>query len=194
MIKSLASYLLCAVAVFGGATQALGSLVLNKFDSNYLGMVEGQPRSTNPTNEALNINDLRVLNIGEDLGAYNRIGSTLAGKPFVAATAVGSIKPDLPAEVGGMYTFNLQTAFQYIYAKYDGPNYGSLVWFFPNGISGEISIPKYAIDDDNNYGLSHMSGYNPVSGAVPEPASLLAWGGLAMTGAAVTLLRRKLTK
>jgi hypothetical protein len=194
MNKLFASHLLCLAVAVGTATQAFGSLTLTKFDSNYLGMVEGQPRSTNPTNEALNINDLRVLAIGQDVGSFNRLGSTLAGSPFVAATAVDSIKPALPGEVGGKYTFNLTTAFQYIYAKYDGPNYGSLVWFFPNGISGEISIPKYPSDAGTQYGLSHMSAYNPVDGAVPEPASLLAWGGLAMTGVAVSLLRRKLKK
>lgn len=184
MNKLFASHLLCLVIALGTATQALGSLTLIKGDSNYVGMVEGQPfGSTNPPDEVAGINILRFLNINEDVGSFNRTGSTLAGKPFVEAVQAGGIKPALPAEASGNYTFNLLTSFQYIYAKYDGPNYGSLVWFFPNGISGEISIPKYAKDSPTQFGLSHMSAYNPVDGAVPEPATIAVWGMLALAGA-----------
>jgi hypothetical protein len=57
----------------------------------------------------------------------------------------------------GLYT--------YLFAKYDGPNYGSEVWYVGN-LSGIITIPGFA----GQYGLSGWTLFGPggAPGGVPE--------------------------
>ena len=76
--------------------------------------------------------------------------------------------------------------FLYLFAKYDGPNYGSEVWYV-GGLTGVITIPATA----GGYGLSGWTLFNPGGGnGVPEGGSTIAFLGLALAGA--ELLRRSL--
>jgi len=70
--------------------------------------------------------------------------------------------------------------YQYLFAKYDGPNQGSTVWYVGN-LSGIITIP----DNWGGYGLSGWTLFTGVGGAVPDggmTAMLLgtAFGALGM--------------
>jgi VPDSG-CTERM motif len=77
--------------------------------------------------------------------------------------------------------------YSYILAKYDGPNYGSEVWYIGD-LSGSITIPALA----GKYGLSGWTLFGPGGDAVPDGGSTLALLGLALIGAAT--FRAKLQK
>ena len=88
---------------------------------------------------------------------FTRSGHAFAPLP----TAVFALKQDFvnpPSTVtinlgaGGLYT--------YLFAKYDGPNYGSEVWYVGD-LSGNITIPGFA----GRYGLSGYTLFGP--GGVP---------------------------
>lgn len=67
----------------------------------------------------------------------------------------------------------------YLFAKYDGPNYGSEVWYVGD-LSGVIKIPAKA----GGYALSGWTLFGPGGGQVPDGGSTLALLGLALLGAA----------
>jgi hypothetical protein len=97
----------------------------------------------------------------------------------------------LPAAVfdqnGTSTSINLSTSgFTYLFAKYDGPNYGSEVWYVGN-LTGMITIPATA----GGYGLSGWTLFSP-NGTVPDSGSTIAFLGLALT--AVELLRRGVSR
>jgi len=75
-------------------------------------------------------------------------------------------------------SINLGTGlYGYLFAKYDGPNYGSEVWFVGD-LSGTITIPATA----DGYGLSGWTLFSPGGSQVPEGGSTLAFLGLAIAG------------
>ena len=83
---------------------------------------------------------------------------------------------------GKTTTINLGTGlYTYLFAKYDGPNYGAEVWYVGN-LSGIITIPATA----GGYGLSGWTLFGPGGQGVPDggtTAMLLgaALGALGMT-------------
>lgn len=166
------------LAASGGASQA--SLItdpgLTYGDANYLGYInDGIPSGLSV--EVGYINNLNGLAPGTDPVAigtetYDRNDSTLPG-PFDDAVVFGAIKDEAVDDVnnssqqGGIY--------QYILGKYDGPNYGSLVWYNADGFTGNITLQGTA--GTGNYALSHISFYNSsTSTSVPAPATLLLFG------------------
>jgi protein with PEP-CTERM/exosortase system signal len=73
---------------------------------------------------------------------------------------------------GGLYS--------YLFAKYDGPNQGSVVWYVGN-LSGVITIPA----DWNGYGLSGWTLFGPGVPGVPDGGTTamllgMAFGALGM--------------
>ena len=98
----------------------------------------------------------------------------------------------LPAAVfaqnGASTSINVGTGgFLYLFAKYDGPNYGSEVWYI-GGMTGTITIPATA----GGYGLSGWTLFTPGGTNVPEGGSTIAFLGLALTAA--ELLRRGVSR
>ena len=90
---------------------------------------------------------------------------------------------------GGGTTINLGTTnYTYLFAKYDGPNYGSEVWYI-DGLTGTITIPATG----GGFGLS---GWTLFTGSptqtVPDGGTTLMLLGASL--ATVELLRRKLLK
>lgn len=61
-------------------------------------------------------------------------------------------------------------SYSYLFAKYDGPNYGSEVWYIGN-LSGTITIPATGGTAQHQYGLSGWTLFGPGT-STPEPASL----------------------
>ena len=92
---------------------------------------------------------------------------------------------------GGNNQVDLGTGgFLYLFAKYDGPNYGSEVWYV-GGLTGIITIPAFAGGNgmgSGQYGLSGWTLFTPGGNTVPEGGSTIAFLGLALTAA--ELLRR----
>lgn len=67
---------------------------------------------------------------------------------------------------GNTTTINLGAVgtYTYLWAKYDGPNYGAEVWYVGD-LGGIITIPLYAVG--NQYALSGWTLFGP-SGQVPD--------------------------
>ena len=100
----------------------------------------------------------------------------------------GSLPTAVFAADGTGTSINLGSdQFSYLFAKYDGPNYGSEVWYVGD-LSGMITIP--ANGNGDKYGLSGWTLFGPGSVApVPEPGSMLLLGSGVLGVAGV--LRRK---
>jgi hypothetical protein len=79
------------------------------------------------------------------------------------------------------------SGFTYLFAKYDGPNYGSEVWYVGN-LTGTITIPSSA----GGYGLSGWTLFTPGVPTTPDSGSTIAFLGVAL--AAVELVRRAVSR
>jgi hypothetical protein len=98
----------------------------------------------------------------------------------------------LPAAVwnqnGTSTSIDLGTSgFTYLFAKYDGPNYGSEVWYVGN-LTGIVQIPSEA----GGYGLSGWTLFTPGVPTTPDSGSTIAFLGVAL--AAVELVRRAVSR
>jgi len=187
MKSNIMNQFLVLTVVLGFATHASASLEegpinLTQGGDFYLGYInDGIPSS--PAHEASYINNLITLAdeqgntvIGSE--TYNRLGSTVAG-PFPDANTTMALKD----ESDGVTSITLANIYTYIVGKYDAGQAGSLVWYFPMGVTGQV-IPQSTL---NGLGLSHISAYN--FAPIPEPASLLVWGGLALVSTYVARRR-----
>jgi hypothetical protein len=86
---------------------------------------------------------------------------------------------------GTSTTINLgaQGTYQYLFAKYDGPNYGSEVWYVGD-LSGIITIPAKA----GKYGLSGWTLFTGASNGVPDGGATVMLLGTAL--GALGMVRR----
>jgi len=83
-------------------------------------------------------------------------------------------------------SINLGTgSYSYLFAKYDGPNQGSVIWYVGN-LSGTVTIPS----DWNGYGLSGSTLFTP-GGQVPEGGATVLLFGAAL--GTLGMVRRLLT-
>ena len=89
----------------------------------------------------------------------------------------GSLPTAVFALNGTCTTIDLGSGlYSYLFAKYDGPNYGSEVWFVGN-LSGIITIPATA----GGYGLSGWTLFGPGSGGnVPDGGTTVMLLGAAL--------------
>src|SRR6266480_4748983 len=98
-----------------------------------------------------------------------------------------SFSPLPQAVLGGLVdgtstTINLGSGlYTYLFAKYDGPNYGSEVWYVGN-LSGIITIPATA----GGYGLSGWTLFGPGVPGVPDggTTAMLLGAALSVLGVA----------
>jgi hypothetical protein len=107
--------------------------------------------------------------------AYTRTSNDPLGGVYPAA--------DFAADLGAQFTnINLGSGYLYLLGKYDGPNYGSVVWYV-GGLTGLIDIPDKAA----GYGLSHTYLFNqngtPPNG-VPDGGASLMLLGIGLSGLA----------
>lgn len=87
------------------------------------------------------------------------------------------------------WTVDLGSGYLYLAAKYDGPNYGTEVWYV-GGLSGVITIPPSGGGTSGTkYGISGISLFNPTS--VPDGGSTAILIGLGMLG--LGFLRQRLS-
>jgi hypothetical protein len=79
------------------------------------------------------------------------------------------------------------TGFDYLFAKYDGPNYGSEVWYVGD-LSGFITIPAKG----GKYGLSGWTLFTGSGDNVPDAGATASLLGAALMGLA--FLRARIQK
>jgi hypothetical protein len=182
-LKYLAALALAAASLVAFPTIA-NALTIG--DNQELGFVQyGIPSGT--TDRLTYVNHLIDMPLGTS--------DTADGQDYTRSTNFFGSLPDavLAGAVDGTSTtINLGSggSYSYLFAKYDGPNYGSEVWYVGN-LSGVITIPSGA--GEQNYGLSGWTLFGPGGGNnVPDGGSTLAMLGIAMTG--LSLLKRKLSK
>ena len=117
---------------------------------------------------------------------YNRSLSNWGGPyPFYPAAVFALNSGGNPST-----TINLGTGgYQYLFAKYDGPNYGAEVWDL-SGLTGTITIPEFALPD----GHCQISGWTLFTpgGQVPDGGSTVLLLGAALS--AIGLVHRKLSE
>jgi hypothetical protein len=96
----------------------------------------------------------------------------------VLAGHVNGTSTSINLGAGGLYT--------YLFAKYDGPNYGSEVWYVGD-LSGIITIPATA----GGYGLSGWTLFGPGVPGVPDggTTAMLLGAALSMLGVARRYIR-----
>ena len=92
--------------------------------------------------------------------------------PAVLAGHVNGTSTSIDLGAGGLYT--------YLFAKYDGPNYGSEVWYVGD-LSGVITIPATA----GRYGLSGWMLFGPGSQGVPDGGTTAMLLGAALSALGV---------
>src|SRR6266487_5888739 len=106
-------------------------------------------------------------------GAHGQDYFMVNGSPHFGATLPNAIwamnGTGTSIDLGTMGTFN------YLFAKYDGPNQGSVVWYVGN-LSGTINIPS----EWNGYGLSGWTLFGPGGAGAPDGGTTVMLLGAAL--------------
>ena len=167
-----------AFAFVIGPLSNLSAISLAIGDSRDLGLIDpNHPASPAASEGFIDILLAQPLGSGPTpigANAYTRtLNDPLAGV-YPAA--------DFAADLGAQFKdINLGSGYLYLLANYDGPNYGSVVWYV-GGLTGLIDIPDKAL----RYGLSHTYLFNPEtpSNGVPDGGATLMLLGIGLSGLA----------
>jgi hypothetical protein len=157
-----------------GSLSSLSALTIG--DARDLGLIDkNQP--ANPTSSAGFIDILLTQPLGS--------GPTTIGANDYTRTNNDPLSGNYPAAVFSGVEFgqnvtniSLGTGYEYLLAKYDGQNYGSVVWYV-GGLTGDITIPLNG--SGSQFAVSHTYLYNPVSASVPDTGMTLMMLGGALT-------------
>jgi hypothetical protein len=115
------------------------------------------------------------------------------GQSFIRSNnTFGTLATAVFASDGTGTSVDVTGGYTYLFAKYDGPNYGSEVWDI-SGLTGTITIAATA----GGYGLSGWSLFNPGSGGggggggnVPDGGTTAILVGLGLLGMGFVARRR----
>jgi len=113
---------------------------------------------------------------------YTRTGNDPLGGAYPTADFADEL-----SFTGG--NVDLGSGYFYLLAKYDGPNFGSEVWYV-GGLTGTESIPLFG--SGRQYGLSHVYVFNSNPTQVPDGGTTASSIGAALMGLA--FLRARLQK
>ena len=147
-------------------------------DAHELGFVNfGIP--SGDADRALYVNHLRGMAPGSDTAdgqTYFRSNNSFSPMPTAVWALNGAPPAQDPPGLDSSVTINLGTGlYSYLFAKYDGPNYGSEVWYVGN-LSGNITIPGTA----GGYGLSGWTLFGPGTPGVPDGGTTVMLLGAAL--------------
>ncbi len=162
----------CAVALAFGFTSKAAALTIG--DTHELGFVEfGIP--SGDVDRTTYVNTM----IGLPLGGSTHV--VLSGQDNLVTRSFNDFGP-LPTAVfalnGTGTSIDLGSgSYLYLFAKYDGPNYGAEVWFVGN-LSGLITIPATG----GGYGLSGWTLFGPGTNNTPDSGTTAVLLGSALAG------------
>jgi hypothetical protein len=173
---------LCAVALALGSP-AYATTTLTIGDSRDLGLISpNHPADPNDSEGFIDILLAQPSPSGPTtIGAntYTRTANDPLGGVYPAADFVTELSFSVS---GSTATIDLgSNSYLYILGKYDGPNYGSEVWYGA-GLSGVITLPEFGSGE--KYGLSHVFVFNGTPVTTPDGGTTGALLGLALTGLA----------
>lgn len=155
---------------------AVSARALTIGDAHELGFVEFGIPSGDQDRENY-VNHL----IGMALGSFD----SALGQDFTRSNNDFGPLPTAVFDSNGTGTsVDLGSGFTYLFAKYDGPNYGSEVWYVAD-LTGTISIPSTA----GGYGLSGWTLFNPGT-SVPDGGTTAMLAGLALLSLGLMSRRR----
>ena len=182
--RTILSSVLCAVALALGSTAYATTLTIG--DSRDLGLISPN-HPANPANSQTYIDILLAkpspsgpTTIGAN--KYTRTANDPLGGVYPAASFV--VELSFTAAAGGANSATIDlgsNSYLYILGKYDGPNYGSEVWYGA-GLSGVITLPFYG--NGSQFGLSHVFVFNGTPVTTPDGGTTATLLGLALTGLA----------
>jgi hypothetical protein len=107
---------------------------------------------------------------------FTRSNNAFSPMPTAVWALNGAPPAQDPPGLDPTVTINLGTGlYSYLFAKYDGPNFGSEVWYVGN-LSGNIMIPLYA----GQYRLSGWTLLGPGGASVPDGGTTVMLLGAAL--------------
>jgi hypothetical protein len=166
---ALTSVAVCAAMLaFAPNSKAITNLA---FDDQYVvGITNPGNPPTNP-NVASWINYMITLNNGQSGNIGNqtvtRSMNVFANLPNADGNAPGLVRNESPVGVNGLVHIDLGATvgtYSYLFAKYDGQNDISQVWYVGN-LSGEITIP---VNGPLGHGISVYILFPGTPGGVPD--------------------------
>jgi hypothetical protein len=110
--------------------------------------------------------------------------TTIGGNTYTrtANDPLSGAYPDavFAVDLGATTTIDLSGGYLYLLAKYDGPNWGSEIWYV-GGLNGTITIPQFPTGQQ--YAVSHVFLFNGPARNVPDTGTTLllfaaGFGGL----------------
>jgi len=173
-----------ACASLGFASQA-SALTIG--DTRDLGLVDpNHPADPNDSEGFVDILLSQPLNsgpthIGDNF--YTRKGNDPLGGVYPAADFAAELSWTQDGHV------DLDGGYLYLLAKYDGPNFGSEVWYV-SGLTGIQDIPLFG--SGRKYGISHIYVFNSDPTQVPDGGTTVVLLGAALMG--LVGLRARLQK
>ncbi len=136
------------------------------------------PEPASEVHEAAYVNQLLSMGANQTVVIDGRTYQTSAVNYNGTVSAVGAVQDESGNAV-------VPTGWEYVTAKYNGPNGGGVVYYL-GGASITLqptSAGLWVNSAGNGYGLSHFTVFNRVS--VPEGGTLVALLGLTFAGLAV---------
>jgi hypothetical protein len=170
-INKLAILSAAFCAVLFAFSQNANALAIG--DAHELGFVEFGIPSGDDARTAY-VNHLIGMALGTEddaLGQHFIRSNNDFGPLPTAVFALNGTSTSIDLGAGGLYT--------YLFAKYDGPNYGSEVWYVGD-LSGIITIPATG----GGYGLSGWTLFGPGAG-VPDGGTTVMLLGAALSALGV---------
>jgi len=115
--------------------------------------------------------------------------TTIGGNTYTRTTndPLSGAYPDavFAVDLGATTTIDLSGGYLYLLAKYDGPNWGSEIWYVGD-LNGTITIPQFPVNQQ--YGVSHVYLFNGPARNVPDSGTTLMLLAAGLGG--LMLLRR----
>lgn len=129
-----------------------------------------------------NIRDYVNAMVGLGLGGSTTVNGNTVTRSMndfgpLATIGLPLVRVDTPNPPPGTTSIDLgaQGTYLYLFAKYDGPNQGSEVWYVGD-LSGVITIPNFW----NQYGLSGYALFGPGGQGVPDGGTTVMLLGTAL--------------